>query len=280
MALQGALVMTLLSASVTLTACGSDSIAPSDAGLDHMGSTNPDGKAPGADAAVRLLPHDNVVLSAMALGVVYIGAADAGGAPSEDTILNWLLGSPYWLYLDEYGIGNGSIAGSIRIPISSLLQPADIDVNGLVDALVLSARVAEAIHSGAADSSASAINIPGAQAYAIYLPDGVNVALGHRGSYTYQTCIDANGYHGYDGFEPYAILPPCDEGRSLYAAAHELAEVATDPQPYKGWASDTDIPMNGGEIADLCAAKVMQEGVIVTQLWSNQVNGCIPIPSP
>src|SRR5450755_194766 len=147
MALRGALVTMLLA----LTACGSDPIAPSDAGLDHMGTTNPDGKAPGTDASARLLPHDNLVLSAMALGVVYIGDADAGGAPSEDTILHWLLGSPYWLYLDEYGIGNGTIAGSIRIPMSSLLKPADIDVNGLVDALVLSARVAEAIHSGDAD---------------------------------------------------------------------------------------------------------------------------------
>jgi len=80
------------------------------------------------------------------------------------------------------------------------------------------------------------------------------------------------------------VLPPCDDGRSLYTASHELTEMATDPQPYSGWASDLDIGINGGEVADLCAnvpgtlgpGKVMQEGVIVTLLWSNKQSGCVP----
>jgi hypothetical protein len=53
-------------------------------------------------------------------------------------------------------------------------------------------------------------------------------------------------------------------------------ELATDPQPYHGWASDIDIPVNGGEVADLCPQTTMQNGMLVTQLWSNQANGCIP----
>ena len=104
----------------------------------------------------------------------------------------------------------------------------------------------------------------------------LNVALGQRGSYTYQTCIDANGYHTFDGLEPYAVLPPCPIGRSLYALAHELTEMAMDPQPYRGWVSDVDIGKNGGEVADICTEHVMQEGVIVTRLWSNEDHACIP----
>ena len=104
----------------------------------------------------------------------------------------------------------------------------------------------------------------------------MNVALGHRGTYTYQTCVDTYGYHGFDGVEPYAVLPPCDDGRSLYTASHELSEMATDPQPYSGWASDPDIGINGGEVADLCEQKVMQEGVIVTRLGPTNKTGVSP----
>ena len=149
--------------------------------------------------------------------------------------------------------------------------------------LLLQSRIATAI-SGDPDAGTAPISLPGAQAYLFFLPDGLNVALGHRGTYTYQTCVDTFGYHGFDGVEPYTVLPPCDDGRSLYTASHELAEMATDPQPYSGWASDLDIGINGGEVADLCAnfpgslgpGRVMQEGLIVTLLWSNKQNGCVP----
>jgi hypothetical protein len=151
-----------------------------------------------------------------------------------------------------------------------------LDQNNLVDVLVLQARVAQSLHDDADAGTTSTIGIPSAQAYVFFLPDGVNVDLGQRGNYTYQTCIDAYGYHAYDGLEPYAVLPPCPEGRSSYAESHELAEMATDPHPYDGWASDVDIPANGGEVADLCTDQADAGGVTVTWLWSNQVNGCIP----
>jgi len=265
-------VLAMVGALCTI-ACGESPLPATDAG-DEMNILNPDVGVPPLDAGPRLLPHAHVTLPQMQLGVVYVGDADAGGAPNDDPILKWLIGSPYWLLLDEYGIGNGTFVGSQRVPTTALIQPGDLDANNLIDVLVLQQRIAAAIH-GDADGSAPSITIA-AQAYLFFLPDGVNVAVGHRGSYTYQTCIDTNAYHGHDGIEPYVVLPPCDEGRSLYAASHELAETATDPRPYDGWASDTDIPVNGGEVADLCEQKVMQEGVIVTRLWSNQANGCVP----
>ncbi len=249
---------------------------PTDASAEPTGTSNPDAMSPAPDAGPRLLPHDNVTVPQIALGVVYVGDVDAGGPPANNPMLQWLVGSPYWLWLDEYGIQNGTLAGSVRIPTSTLIQSGDVDGNGLVDIVILQVRIAAALHVDPDAGIASAISIPGANAFLFYLPDGVNVALGHRGTYVYQTCIDANGYHAFDGTEPYAVMPPCDDGRTLYAASHELAELVTDPQPYNGWVSDIDVAKNGGEVADLCAEKVMQEGVIVTRLWSNASNGCVP----
>jgi hypothetical protein len=212
----------------------------------------------------------------MQVGVIYVGDEDAGGAPVDDVTISWLLGSPYWLLLSEYGIGNGALVGSSRIATWSFFQSGDLDQNGLVDELLLQARVAQSLHDDSDAGTTSTIRIPGAQAYVFFLPDGINVNLGERGNYTYQTCIDADGYHAYDGVEPYVILPPCPDGRSSYAESHELAETATDPQPYNGWASDLDIPVNGGEVADLCAEEVDAGGVTVSRLWSDHAGGCIP----
>lgn len=241
-----------------------------------MGVVTPDGASPRPDAGARLLPHQGLIVSKPEIGVVYVGDLDAGGPPVDDPDLDWLLGSFYWRYLTEYGVGNGSIVGSVRVAQSTFFRAGDVDgTTGLVDILVLQARIAQAIH-GDADAGGGSVDIPGANGYLVFLPDGVNVALGQRGSYTYRTCVDANGYHGWDGLEPYAVLPPCAAGRSLYAASHELSELATDPRPYMGWASDADLAINGGEVADLCAEQVMQEGEMVTRLWSNESGGCVP----
>jgi hypothetical protein len=263
-------VMALL---LGVTACGRTHSIPTDAGEEY-GLTDPDGSVPPADAAPRLLPHADVVLSAMKVGIVYVGEEDAGGPPTNTTSAP-ILGSTYWLLLNEYGVGPGTIVGSTRAPISTLLRPSDMDDGGLVDMLVLQARVAEFIH-GDVEAGTHGNPINGAEAYLFFLPNGVNVALARAGSYTYQTCIDADGYHSFDGLEPYAILPPCALGRSSYTTSHELAELATDPQPYMGWASDTDIAVNGGEVADLCSQQVDAGGLEVTRLWSNQSGGCVP----
>jgi len=257
--------------------CSDAQGAPTDASTDERtGIATPDVNTPPLDAGPRLLPHEGVIVPELALGIVYVGELDAGGAPADIPDLQWLVGSPYWLYLEEYGIQNGTIAGAVRVSTDALIQSSDVGENGLIDIAVLQARIANAVHGNPDAGVAPTITIPGANGYAFYLPDGLNVALGQRGTYTYQTCIDADGYHAYDGFEPYAVLPPCDEGRSIYAASHELAELVTDPQPFDGWASDVDIPKNGGEVADLCAQEVMQEGELVTMLWSNAQNGCVP----
>ncbi|HEY1959798.1 MAG TPA: hypothetical protein VGH28_29515 [Polyangiaceae bacterium] len=265
-----------IGAAVLGLAC-SDAIAPaSDAGNDRTGVVTPDGSALPTDAAPRLLSHQDVMIPSIQLGILYVGDLDAGAAPSQDVDLNWVVGSPYWLLLDEYGVGNGAVAASARLPTASFFQSGDLDPNGLVEMVVLQARLLAALHGDSDAGTTSTVTLPGANAIVVYLPDGINVALGHKGSYTYQTCIDSDGYHAYDGIEPYAVLPPCQVGRTLYAAAHELAEMATDPQPYIGWASDVDVPVNGGEVADLCAEQTFTYGLWLTRLWSNQAGGCVP----
>ncbi len=275
----------VIGAAVSLTAglatvdagCSGSPTDPPDAeaGPDSVGLTNPDSQVGPWDAGPRLTPHDHVFLSNPQIAAIYVSDVDAGGMTSMDYLIDWLVSSPYWGYLNEYGVGAGDLAGSVRIQTSALIHPGDVDPNtNLIELVVLNQRVAELLHG--ADGGAPAVSIPGAQAYVIYLPDGINVALGHRGSYTYQTCIDANGYHAYDSYEPYAVMPPCDVGRSLYASSHEIAEMSTDPQPYHGWVSDVDLSTNGGEVADICEDQVMQEGVIVTRLWSNAQSRCVP----
>ena len=259
--------------------CGGDppDAPDADASSDRTGHVDTDAPIDPPDAGPRLTPHDGVILPNIRLGVVYIDDVDAGGMPGVDSQLEWLVTAPYWGLLKEYGVGSGAVVGSARIATSTLLQSGDVDgTTGLVELLVLDRRIATLLHGDADAGTAPALAIPGAEAYVFYLPDGLNVALGNRGSYTYQTCIDATGYHAFDGWEPYVVLPPCEVGRSLYAASHELSEATTDPEPFHGWVSDVDLDVNGGEVADICSTQVMQEGVYVTRLWSNAQSRCVP----
>jgi hypothetical protein len=101
----------------------------------------------------------------------------------------------------------------------------------------------------------------------------VDVSFGSQG----QTCIQAAGYHAFDGEEPYIIIPSCNVGRRTFTVSHELAEMATDPTN-DGWYSDKDVGLAGGEVGDLCNMPVPYDisGWSVTQLWSNADGDCEP----
>ncbi len=249
-----------------------------------------DAKTPWA----RLEPHKHKVLTGMRLMVVYIGDESAGGVPSFDAFVDWLLTSDYWAIMQQYGVGAGTRVTSVRVPASSII-PEGAVTKGLITAEDLELAVHAAIHpdvpdggvsdaaSDASDAAAADAGLPLptvalADAYLFFLPAGVNVNLGQRGSKVYQTCIDAGGYHAFDGAEPYAIIPPCTLGRSPLAVSHELAEMATDPVPNQGWYSPKDVDNAGGEIGDLCnqVARRGADGWDVTQLWSNADGDCEP----
>ncbi len=253
-----------------------------------------DAKAPWA----RLQAHGGNVLRTMRLSVVYLGVEGAEGAPSFDAFLDWLLTSDYWGVLGQYGVGKGARVASVRVAASRLISGTRV-TKGLITSEDLELALHAALHpvavdagtggadaardaDAATDSDAPAGALaPPADAYLVFLPAGVNVNLGERGSKVYQTCIDAGGYHAFDGDEPYAVIPPCALGRSGLAVSHELAEMATDPVPPLGWSSPKDAANAGGEVGDLCnqpapPGAAGTDGRDVTQLWSNADGDCEP----
>ncbi len=278
---------------------GATFTVPRDASVEAVAPT--DARTPWA----RLEAHQHRVLSNMRLTVVYI-SEDGDGALSFDTFLDWLLTSDYWGIMKQYGVNRASRVTSIRLARANVL-PAGVVTSGLITAEDLELAVHAAIHpdvpdggaltdsgtdSGSDSGSDSGADsgpetdsgppppptIALADAYLFFLPIGVNVNLGQRGQHVFQTCIDAGGYHAFDGDEPYAIIPPCPLGRSPLAISHELAEMATDPFPGSGWFSSKDVDNAGGEIGDLCnqIAPHGADGWDVTQLWSNADGDCEP----
>lgn len=272
-----------------VAACGSPGEAV-DAGPDApYGHKSFDASAAtDAPAAVktpwkRMTPHAGVVLAAPHLFVIYVGTQGVDLSPSYDAYLSWLAGSTdWWSIMAQYGVGFGALDGSAVIDTASFF-PSGMVNGGLVSWYTLDQRVAEVIHAAGADAGAPDAAddagdastptlpvIPKADAYIVFLPDGVNVDLGPQEG---QTCKGVGGYHSYDGQEPYAIIPPC---RFKISVSHEVAEMVTDPLPGQGWFSDADLNNGGGEIGDLCNWLTYASGNQVTALWSNADGDCEP----
>ena len=256
----------------------------------------------------RMKPHAKQVLPHLRLVAVYFGAAGAEGSVSFDGFMSWLVSSDYWKTMQQYGVGPGTFVGSVRLEWHSVFEQGATP-SKLIDSDALARTVFALLHPGAVssadaggddgaanddsgldasdtdggslpvDSSAPPTSlIPEADAYIFFLPNGVNVSFPGPTGGTWQTCVEAGGYHSFDGSEPYAIMPPCSLGRSGLAISHEIAEMATDPNPGLGWFSDADVDNAGGEIGDLCNEPVTVEGWSVTQLWSNADGDCEPRP--
>jgi hypothetical protein len=310
----------LVVASALVAACGVASPEPSaasDAGYyyaplpDAASSSTADAadaSDPNADASrERMQPHERVVLAAPRLLAVYVGDVGAGGAPSSDEMMSWLVASRYWGTMAQYGVGAGVMLPSVRVPARAFLPEGSV-TNGLLDPDALASRVVALLHppgsaspasddagaeggradagldaSDAGDAAGIVPPIPQADAYVFFLPDDVNVRIPQGGGLVLQTCVEVGGYHAHDGYEPYAVIPPCKVGRSAQTISHELAEMVTDPVTGvfggSGWYSDAEVQNAGGEIGDLCNSAVSVEGWAVTRLWSNQDGACVPVRS-
>jgi hypothetical protein len=262
-----------------LAACGGQvqTTDPTPAAQEPYGVITPGGGTPQNQSTEddRITAHEGEVVPNMHLRIVYVGSAGVDAALPMDDFAKWLVTSDYWGTLSQYGVGKGVVLDSISIP-TDVFAPAELREPGksLVAIQDLNLHVQALVHGDATTKAYP--GLAGADAYAFYLPDGLNVSLGHRDDYELTTCVDAGGYHAHDGLEPYAVLPPCQKGRSTQALAHELTELATDPISGGGWMSDGDASKNGGEVADLCDHPVQVEGYVVTQLWSNHDGECVP----
>ena len=166
--------------------------------------------------------------------------------------------------------------GSTVVDTAAFFVPGMV-TNNIVPSGVLDARIQQVIHAppsdaGASDGGSATSPHPSrrlTRTSSFYL-DKIQVDLGF-GS---QTCVEADGYHSYDGEEPYAVIPDC--GRNRLAISHEMAEMCTDPQPGNGWYSDQDISNAGGEVGDLCNYPIIVDGQSATALWSNKDGDCEP----
>lgn len=240
-------------------------------------------QGPTADPRVRRLAaiRDDAIVPAMRVHVVYIGRPGHDASESFDTLITWLLRSTHWGNLEEYGVHGGAFVDSIYVPSERFFTKGSID-DGLVADTTFEelARRLMPRSQGAilARDGALAQLAPGAEGYVFFLPDGVNVAMGQRGTYTYSTCVDALGYHRFNGREPYAVIGPCAKGRSGFVVSHELGEMATDPIVGQGFLSVRDLSKSGGEVADLCRLEgaISIEGFSVTRYWSNTLGACVP----
>jgi hypothetical protein len=223
----------------------------------------------------RITAHEGQVVASVHLRIVYVGTKGVDQALPVDDFAKWLVTSEYWETLSQYGVNKGVVLDSVEIPAEVFAPDALRETgNALIEIQYLDLRFATLVHGDANNKPYP--GLAGADAYAIYLPDGLNVSLGHRDNYELTTCVDAFGYHAHDGTEPYAVLPPCSKGRSTQALSHELTELVTDPVTGVGWMSDGDASKNGGEVADLCDHPITVEGHVVTQLWSNKDGQCVP----
>lgn len=247
--------------------------APGDGGADVYGLMRPDssGMAP-TDAGARFTRHDGPVLAAMKVSVIYVGDEGVDGAPSFDGFIDWAFASSYWKTLGEYGVGPGARVASVRVARSVLLPDGSVNAQGLIEQAAVAERLTALLYPTSGPSP-----VPAADGYVLFLPDGVNVILGQHGSYIWKTCWDADAFHSTAAGVRYVLVPPCAAGRRTVALSHELAEMATDPDVYRGWYSEDDRYPSGGEVADLCEdTNGSVGGYEVARLWSESAQRCVP----
>lgn len=275
-----------IAATTLVVACGGDTTSgTSDAGTQDAFGHKTFDAATAADAASeadvakvpfdRMTNHGGGAIGAPHLRAIYVGTDGVDASPSFDAYMTFLVSSPDWwgAILSQYGVQYGTYDGATYIPTSTFIHDGDV-IKGFINWGLLDTRVHEAVHAMIADDAGAdsgVPQVPHADAYVVFLPDGVNVDLGQGQT----TCANAGGYHSYDNDEPYAIIPPC--GRYKLVVSHEIAEMVTDPEPGAGWFSDADEQtMYGGEIGDLCNQLTYVDGQQVTRLWSNKDGDCEP----
>lgn len=263
----------MLLGAAALAGCGeAEQAAADDAGTDGAayGFWSTEAASPRGRAWDRLQPHAGRVLGSARVVTVYVEGLD--GPSDQDSLVSGVVAGAYWGVLAQYGVMAGTVIGSTRVEAGAFFRAGAVD-GGLVSEADVEGSVHALIHpDGGAGAWPHA-----ADAYVVFLPPGVNVVLGTRGSHVDETCTDVGGYHDFDGDEPYAVIPECATPGTTVALSHEMAELATNPIPGSGWFSDSDLG-RGGEVADLCQEEppVFEGGLALAELWSNADGECLP----
>ncbi len=260
---------------LVLCACGGGVSATTadDAGPDsELRTYRPEGGVEEDASGPKFTYHGGRVLEATRVAFVYVDDESAGGAPSFDAFADQLFVSSQWASLQEYGVKSGVRTTSVRVAKADLLPATAIDAQGLIDQPVFAEAVKSYLHPS------SGPRFPDANGVVVFLPAGVNVILGQRGSYKWKTCWDADAFHSTDGVaDPYIVIPPCPNGRRTVALSHELGEMATDPEVYTAWYADAEQFRSGGEVSDLCDKEnAVAFGFEIARYWSETKRRCVP----
>ncbi len=163
-------------------ACGAEPSAttPTDAGADVVKRKPDAGPRDAGSADVdprldRMTSGGGPVLGAMKLGIVDIGIDETEGSPSFDDYVTWLVSSSWWAIMKQYGVGPGTVVGSVRVPKASVFQPSDVDGKGIAYWSTVDWRV-DTLLKATGDGGAPIVQK--ADAYIVFLPWGVNVDVG------------------------------------------------------------------------------------------------------
>ena len=229
-------------------------------------STGPSVPAAALPGSVTFLDHHGPVLRAMQLYLIYWGgawAAEPAPDPTPDqiaTAMRTMLASSYLTALAQYrGIGRGVLRGSAVITTSQ--PPAgftDRQVTGLLDSQL--------------DAGAVPQPDPDNQTlYVVIMPTGATPS----GSEFVPGKHDTYVHHGRRIHYAWAA-----DSASLDLAtstlSHEIVESATDPEGsgFRGVAGACHQD-EWCEIADVCSATSVLDGITVASYWSNQTGRCI-----
>jgi hypothetical protein len=186
-----------------------------------------------------------------------------------DNFFTNITNSPYMDLLNQYGAGRGLFEGHDIPPASSSPPPngatvTDPQIQSMLNGEILAGRLPSPLDTN--------------QLYFVFMPPNVVV-----NAYGATSTHDFSGYHYL--FEDslgqtvhYAVIPYPDPalvfGTQTFAASHELAEAATDPE-LNGW-YDTSIGPQHGEIGDLAFPQGGNlNGYSVSSLWSNKDNAVV-----
>jgi hypothetical protein len=213
----------------------------------------------------RFLDHHGLVLPAAQLYLIYWGSAwnrTSLPSPTADqitTATRVMMASSYMNGLAQYrGIGHGAVRESAVITSSE--PPAGFTKEHVANFL------ATQIAAGA---------LPGPEPanqtlYAVVMPTGI-----HSGE------ADLGGEHSYHTHRGQRIpfFWTADSGSLATATAiisHELVESVTDPEGSAFLGVAGTCTQDGWcEIADVCSATSVLDGVTVRSYWSNQAAACV-----
>jgi hypothetical protein len=188
----------------------------------------------------------------------------------------------------EYGVGPGSVLGTVQLPMPAPFSITDVEITDLVFQGVTAGGLPRR-----ADGSLGDV------LYVLHFPIQTRVKAG-----TSSSCLDFGGYHNSarrNGVElSYAVIVTCsDIGQGLSSAefrelvlSHELIESASDPLPdnhpaYRLNNRTSPWSSTEGEVGDLCSYSGREvfrtSGYVVQRSWSNIAaesgDPCVPLPA-